>query len=75
MSGNHDVIVIGAGIGGLTAASILAKEGLSVAVLEREDRVGGRALSIEGSEISERGSSWYQELLVTFNHIFTSFVN
>jgi len=63
MSGDYDVIVIGAGIGGLTAASILAKEGSSVAILERENRVGGRALSIEGREISERGSSWYQELL------------
>jgi hypothetical protein len=63
MEDTYDVIVIGAGIGGLAAASVLAKEGLKVAVLEREDRVGGRALSMGGSEISDRGADWYREVL------------
>ena len=43
MRDEYDVIVVGAGIGGLTTASILAKEGMRIALLEREDRVGGRA--------------------------------
>jgi prolycopene isomerase len=39
--GSYDVIVIGAGIGGLSAAALLAKEGRSVCVLEQADAPGG----------------------------------
>jgi len=41
MGYDYDVIIIGAGVGGLTAASLLAKDGLKVLVLERLERVGG----------------------------------
>lgn len=37
----YDVIVIGAGLSGLTAASLLAKQGLNVLVAEHADRPGG----------------------------------
>ena len=37
----YDVIVIGAGISGLSAASMLAKSGLKVAVIEQADTPGG----------------------------------
>lgn len=37
----YDVIVIGAGLSGLTAASLLAKRGLSVALLEQSADPGG----------------------------------
>ena len=40
---DYDVIVAGSGIGGLTAASLLAKSGKSVLVLESHDRPGGYA--------------------------------
>ena len=38
----RDVVVIGAGPAGLMAAHTLKKKGLSVAVLEARERVGGR---------------------------------
>jgi monoamine oxidase len=39
-----DVVVIGAGLAGLTAARQVAAQGRSVVVLEARDRVGGRVL-------------------------------
>ena len=37
------VVVIGAGIGGLTSAALLAARGADVTVLEKEAWVGGKA--------------------------------
>jgi len=41
----YDVIVIGSGIGGLSAASLLTLAGKKVLVVERHDRPGGYAHS------------------------------
>jgi len=40
-----DVIIIGGGLNGLVAANVLAKKQFSVLVLEREDQVGGAAVT------------------------------
>jgi len=55
-----DVVVVGAGFAGLTAALKLVEAGRSVIVLEARGRVGGRALNypIGGGEISERGATF-----------------
>lgn len=43
-----DVLVIGAGIGGLSVASTLARRGYEVGVIELSDHVGGSAVLSEG---------------------------
>ena len=45
-----DVIVIGAGIAGLVAASDLAEAGLSVIILEARERIGGRIFSCKDAQ-------------------------
>ncbi|HEX6385729.1 MAG TPA: FAD-dependent oxidoreductase [Anaerolineae bacterium] len=47
MSKTYDVIVIGGGHNGLTAAAYLAKAGLDVLVLERRPILGGAAVTEE----------------------------
>jgi phytoene dehydrogenase-like protein len=43
MAQRYDVVVIGAGLGGLTAAALLARAGRKVLVVERNASVGGAA--------------------------------
>jgi phytoene dehydrogenase-like protein len=44
---SYEVVVVGAGLGGLTAGALLAARGLKVCVIERESRAGGCAASFE----------------------------
>lgn len=47
----YDVVVIGAGLGGLTAGAILAREGRKVLVIERGNSVGGAASSYKAGDL------------------------
>lgn len=47
MSEKYDVVIIGAGIGGLVCGCYLAKAGLKVLIVEQQDKPGGYCTSFE----------------------------
>ncbi len=52
----YDVVVIGAGLGGLATAAILTKAGRKVLVIERSNSVGGAASSYKVGDLFVEGS-------------------
>lgn len=54
-----DIVIVGGGLAGLTAAATLKQDGLDVIVLEADDHLGGRVQTknIRGFEI-EKGGEW-----------------
>ncbi len=61
-----DVVVVGAGIAGISAAHALQKSGLSILLLEAETRVGGRAHTqqTEGETPCDLGCRWLHNATV-----------
>jgi monoamine oxidase len=55
-----DLVVVGAGLAGMTAAREAVASGASVVVVEARDRVGGRVLNhdIGGGAVVELGGQW-----------------
>ncbi|HBB54770.1 MAG TPA: hypothetical protein DCZ49_01105 [Hyphomonadaceae bacterium] len=52
----YDAVIIGAGLGGVTAAAILARAGRKVFVIERNNSVGGAASSYKVGDLFVEGS-------------------
>jgi len=58
--GEGNVVVVGSGFGGMSAAGLLAKEGFDVTVIEKNDQVGGRAqVWRKDGFVFDMGPSWY----------------
>jgi len=53
---HYDVVVIGGGLGGLTAGAILARAGRKVLVIERNSSVGGAASNCKSGDLFIEGS-------------------
>ncbi|MFJ2370968.1 phytoene desaturase family protein [Microbacterium sp. NPDC087665] len=64
------VVIIGAGVAGLATAGLLARDGHTVTVLEKNTRIGGRVGTVErGGFRFDSGPSWYLMPSV-FDHFF-----
>ena len=68
-----NIVIIGAGYGGLAAAALLGKEGHHVTVIEKNEQPGGKAslLKIDGFSF-DMGPSWYMWPQV-FDDFFAEF--
>jgi phytoene desaturase len=57
---SKNVIIIGAGFAGLSAAAFMAKAGWNVTVVEKNDTAGGRAKQLKAEGFTfDMGPSWY----------------
>lgn len=66
MQPHADVVIVGAGLSGLTAAHELQKAGVSCLVLEARDRVGGKTWSVHVDPLNENkvvdvGAAWIND--------------
>jgi len=55
-SKQYDVIIVGAGFGGIVCGALLARQGLKVLMLDKNERVGGKQIGISARGF--RGEMW-----------------
>lgn len=67
------IIIIGGGIGGLATAALLGKDGYDVTLIEKNEKVGGRASVFKKNGfLFDMGPSWYM-MPDAFEHYFSLF--
>ncbi len=66
-----NIIIIGAGLAGLTCAYLLQKQGIATIVLEARTRLGGRIDTIQAAEKTniEMGATWFGSKHVHFTQL------
>lgn len=73
MKNTGHAVVIGAGVAGLATATLLARDGWTVEVIEKNAQVGGRAGSLQLDDFPgfrwDTGPSWYL-MPEAFDHFF-----
>lgn len=70
---SKQIIIVGAGVGALSAAALLAKDGHKVTILEKNDQPGGRAsLLVDKGFRFDMGPSWYL-MPEVFDRFFAEF--
>lgn len=73
MKKRQNILIVGAGFGGLAAAALLAKDGHQVTVLEKNEQPGGRASSLVADGFRfDMGPSWYM-MPEVFERFFREF--
>src|SRR5438552_18784462 len=68
MKSQYDVVILGAGHNGLAAATYLARAGLSVLLLEKNDYIGGATTSQQIFPYYDARLSRYSYLVSLFPH-------
>ena len=69
----NKAIVIGSGFAGLSSAAYLAKAGLDVTVIEKNEDLGGRARKFQAAGFTfDMGPSWYW-MPEIFDNFFSDF--
>ncbi len=70
MKQSNSAIIIGAGVGGLGSACLLAKSGWDVTIIEKNEQLGGRVGLLEEKGFRfDSGASWYL-MPDVFEHFF-----
>ncbi|EFL51533.1 Succinate dehydrogenase [Solidesulfovibrio fructosivorans JJ]] len=72
---HYDVIVIGGGGSGLSAAVQAAKNGLTCAVLEKEEQLGGSSAFAEGHAAFESDEQKKRGITVTKQEAYTAYID
>lgn len=64
MKNHKEVLIVGAGLSGLTLAYLLSRHNISVTIVEASGRIGGRINTLKGKRETplELGATWFSDM-------------